>query len=181
MERRARRKRERQEEVARKVKVSFGKNNYSKYFVEHPNLYNRFLENNGAHGNNSKVNQTSIMNKSKMKDQIGKDKYGRRSYKSNETIAQKNNNESYEKIFSSKKKMILYKQRKKLFDSIRASSAVKGFSLSKKNKQVENQTKQSSEIRPNSAPIDGEIFRIWFCSTGLGNGHWPNISIEHNK
>ena len=62
--------------------------------------------------------------------------------------------ENYENIFSSKQKIILHKQRKRIFENLRMNKMPKDMSIVKHVKSIKDS--KLNELRPYSAPIDGK-------------------------
>jgi hypothetical protein len=137
-----------EKEAKKKAEEAMGKGSmYSRYLIENGHFY-RLPE---------RFHQKYKRNALNLPDQ--KRKYElklRHDFSSKKKDSRKGHTlENYENIFSSKQKIILHKQRKRIFENLRMNKVPKEVSIVKRVKNV-NESKPN-ELRPYSAPIDGII------------------------
>jgi hypothetical protein len=137
-------------------KKNFSNTFYSKYFVDNPKIYKGALE------------KKNLSLTSKMHYLLEKPKRAEMYLRDNISLPNNDHSripkvqENYENLFSSKKNIILHRQRKKLFQNLRMNKAQNELPFTKYSKQREIKNKygknKDQELRPYSAPIDGKGF-----------------------
>lgn len=135
-------------------KKNFTQGIYSKYLLEHPNIYLNSQEK-GALPSNMKLSH--IGDKPRRVEVFVREKAATRK---EEHAKLQQMTDNYEHIFSSKKKMILHRQRKKLFQNLRMNRVQHELPGPKHVKHSDSKhfigKNKENELRPYSAPIDGD-------------------------
>ena len=133
---------------------------YSKYFIESGHFYKGFNDRKAYKMHSHLLNfpEKRKPNEAYLRENISLKK------DPNARIHHLTNN--YENIFTSKKKMILYKQKKKIFENLRLSHAQKETHFPKRIKNSDHKysldKSKEMDLRPYSAPIDGELLQRGF-------------------
>jgi hypothetical protein len=131
-------------ETKKKVENSINKGSlYSKYIIENGHFYKlpeRYHQKYRRAGVNLPKNKRNMS--IKMQENLS-------------TKKKENTVDNYENIFSSKQKIILHKQRKRIFETLKMNKVPKEVSIIKRVNDIKDS--KSSELRPYSAPIDGKV------------------------